>query len=445
MSTQFFISIFFCLLLFSNIAGAATIEVGGSCSFTDAIHAANNDAVFGGCTSGSGSDVIVFVEANQILSVNQGAFFSSVQNNVMVAFPTIETAVTIEGNGLHIQADTSQQQFRVLDMIGALGELLTIRNLTISGGDDGHGNGSGLFVFGGRLLIENARFTANRGGVLLLEVADAEIHNSVIDNNWTSVDSALSAGIESIASNLLLMNSSIINNRIEFEGTDFEMNRSQGAGGLGISMSFSASAVVVNSTISGNSAITGGGLVIRESRHEKNTGTLNIGVGLHIEVINSTITNNTALFGGGVVVHESFIPVSFSHTLIVGNFSDQSLGRELLVGDKVNLMMNDFNVIQQHELSTVVMNAMGVNDVFTTQSIGDILTPLIAIENQWVHLLVTGSDAIDAGALDCFSINDQLMHVRPVDGDGNGVAHCDAGSVEMSDFIFSSGFEHNKL
>ena len=38
---------------------AATISVGGSCTLVDAITAANSDAVTGGCSAGSGADVLI--------------------------------------------------------------------------------------------------------------------------------------------------------------------------------------------------------------------------------------------------------------------------------------------------------------------------------------------------------------------------------------------------
>lgn len=419
---------------------AATIQVNHTCTLSDAIHAANDDAAVGGCPSGNGNDLIVFAEANQVLSVSQGQHDSLIQHDVKVAFPTIDSELTIDGNGLHIQADASVEKFRVLDMIGSLGERLTLRDLTISGGDEGSGVGSGLFVFGGRLTLENVRFTENRGAILLLEVLDVDINHVTIDNNWTDSSSPFSAGLESMGSDLIIMNSSIINNEVRFEGSDFKMSSNHAAGGLGLSMSFPA--VLINCTISGNTAITGGGLVIKESSNISLTDSTNKLNGVKLEIIHTTIANNTALFGGGVVIHESNIPVVFSHSLIAGNVADQNLGRELWVANGVVLFMNDFNVVKSHELSPTVLAALGANDLVSTQTSNQIMMPLTEYNNLWVHQLLSGSDAIDSGSASCLTANDQINQLRPVDGNGDGFAQCDSGSVEFFDLIFMNGFEN---
>ncbi|WP_154222254.1 hypothetical protein [Marinicella rhabdoformis] len=426
-------------LVFTINAKAETILVNKTCTFTDAIHAANNDEIVGGCSAGNGSDLIVFVEADQVLSVNQGLHNSLLQHNVKVAYPSIDSAVTIEGNGLHIQADTRTENFRVMDMIGSLGERLILRNLTISGGDDGSGIGSGLFVFGGRLTLENVRFTENRGALLLLEVLDVEINHVLIDNNWTDSSSPFSAGLESKGSDLVIKNSSIVNNHVRFDGTDFKMSPSHAAGGIGLSMSFPAT--IVNSTISGNTAITGGGLVIKENSNNL-TGTTGNLPGIKLEIIHTTISNNSALFGGGVVVFESAIPVSFSHTLIAGNISDQSLGSELWVADGVVLFMDDFNVIKNHHLSPNVIAALGDSDLISNQTSSQIVMPLTQLQGLSAHPLPIESDAIDSGSTSCFTANDQLHQLRPADGNKDGTAQCDSGSIEFVDLIYTSGFEN---
>jgi hypothetical protein len=65
------------------------------------------------------------------------------------------------------------------------------------------------------------------------------------------------------------------------------------------------------------------------------------------------------------------------------------------------------------------------------------------------HLLLTGSPAIDAGeSATCLS-TDQRGVTRPLDGNGDGVARCDLGAVEMpmleSTLIFADGFESGNL
>ena len=57
------------------------------------------------------------------------------------------------------------------------------------------------------------------------------------------------------------------------------------------------------------------------------------------------------------------------------------------------------------------------------------------------HAPLYPSAAIDTGIKGTCLPNDQRGVQRPKDGDGDGFADCDVGSVESEDLLFSDGFE----
>lgn len=420
------------LVLITSNTGAITIQVDGSCTLAAAITAANTDQISGGCVAGDGSDVIHVVEANQTMLVSEGLFQSGLQSNMTVALPTVTSELVIEGNGLHIQADTSVNQFRVMDMIGALGERLTLRNLTISGADDGAGTGSALFTLGGRLTIENSQFRDNHGAILMIETADVVLDGLLVENNWMHEAGTNSPGIEANGTEFILRDSSLINNQVIIEGGGFVMSEGHAAGGLGITSPGTAFSQVINTTISGNSAITGGGLSVRNQSNS----TASLGNLVFLRIINSTIADNDAWFGGGMVVFAVNSSASLEQTLIVGNRAQQVLGRELWVEDGANLTMDGFNVVQQHEQNSGLMAVLGVSDLISPQITGALIQPLTTINGMKVHPLPVGSDAIDAGASHCDTPQDQLGQPRP----GGQTSFCDVGAVEFVELIFKNGF-----
>ena len=139
------------LLLASGLAPAtalaATITVNGNgasgtCSLAAAITNANNDNQSGSanCAAGGGADTIN-------LAVNVG---------LTTALPTLDSAITIEGNG-HTVSRTSGD-LRILT-VGTAG-IVTIKRITISGGSLGAGNGAGIYN-AGSLMVQNSTISGN--------------------------------------------------------------------------------------------------------------------------------------------------------------------------------------------------------------------------------------------------------------------------------------------
>jgi hypothetical protein len=138
---------------------AATIGVGGGCTLVDAITAANTDTVTGGCSAGSGADILILPRSTQTLT--------AVNNNTNgpTGLPVIISELTIEGNGSTITRD-SALEFRIL-AVGATGNL-TLQNTRVSGGaaTEGRGEGGGIDNAGILALrnVEVERNTAYLGG-----------------------------------------------------------------------------------------------------------------------------------------------------------------------------------------------------------------------------------------------------------------------------------------
>lgn len=176
---------------------------------------------------------------------------------------------------------------------------------------------------------------------------------------------------------------------------------SSGGGLERASYALATNLLVENTTISDNMATYGGALI---------SGGLGV-----LTIRNSTLVKNVAPFGSALFLEEigpSDLVVESS--LIEGscswpgsNYPPTSLGG--------NLQSPDGFCFLEHP---------------TDQTVEDFgLGPLEASDNGFTHPLLPGSPAIDAGA-SCPPQDQRGAH-RPQDGDGDGVALCDAGATEL--------------
>ena len=201
-------------------------------------------------------------------------------------------------------------------------------------------------------------------------------------------------------------------------------------GGVG---NFGGTFTVLNSTISGNSAIVRGGGVANYG------GTLT--------VLNSTISGNSAALGGGVACQLGGT-LTLARTLVSGNTAPT--GPEIF-----NYVASGTVLADNHNLFGVDGTAgvegfsPGATDIVPPAGVllPDILDPTLAFNGgpTQTHALVPGSPAIDAGGPVCTDANgdplltDQRGKPRVVDGDGDGTAACDIGAFEffpiVNDFV----------
>jgi outer membrane protein assembly factor BamB len=296
---------------------------------------------------------------------------------------TANTRVTINGPGAGLITLDGGDAHAVLNVNAGL----TINNLTIANGVPGiSANGS---VYIRNVIFNSNQNPAENGGALVIpDSATVLIEQSVFTNNSASMGGAIyNHGI------VRILNSTFSGNSGDFGGAIANDNTLPDDGIF----------TLVNDTLTGNSASFGGAIY--------NTGTLS--------VQSSTLAQNSAAVGGGIYT-DSVRPVTFQNALIANNS-----------GGNCDGTLTDGGGNLQYPGSTC-----------GSLPTGDPLLAALA-NNGGTTLtmaLLPGSAAIDAGddalcAAAPVSNLDQRGAIRPVDGDGNGSAHCDVGAFEVGSLI----------
>jgi hypothetical protein len=202
------------LALGQTPALAATINVGGTCTLIDAVTAANTDTATGGCTPGAGADTLALPPGSTqtLAAVNNTTPYGP------TGLPVITSALTISCNAAAIRR-VSAADFRILAV--AFGGNLTLQQCTVSGGRLAGGLvGGGVYNSGTLNLIGSTisgNAVVNRGGGIY---------------NYGSLTIA---------------------------GSTVSGNTAAGVCG-GVFNAATATAAIINSTISNNSAVIGGGV-----------------------------------------------------------------------------------------------------------------------------------------------------------------------------------------
>ena len=369
-------------------AMAATINVLSTdpvnatvCTLSDAIRAANTDAIAGGCSAGSGADTIV-------LPANSTFSFIEPQGNVVTALPLISTEIVIQGNGATIRRDAAAtSEFRILGVVP--GAKFELQDSTLSGGVAGSTfgplGGGGINNNGNTRLIR-CHVTGNRaagdgGGIL----------------NGTNLYSG----------ELTLVASTVSGN-------------SSGTDGGGISQFGPGTVTLRNSTISGNSAAESGGGLYDSS-------------GANFFIYDSTVTGNTSdSIGGGIYFFST--NAAITRSVVSGNTAPGA--KEFLaINSGLSLIQNLFGhsgLSNAEAFSTGLV--FGATDITATSNgtlptaLADILDTTLADNGgpTPTHALVAGSPAVDAsGACAATTPTDQRGVSRP-----QGAA-CDIGAFEL--------------
>ncbi|MCX7554295.1 hypothetical protein OS175_10425 [Marinicella sp. S1101] len=438
------------LLTAMGSAQSATITVNDDCTLIDAINSANNDTAEGLCGAGSGADVIQIQQPNLVINITgplvPPAPVKGIIGGGVEALPSIESEVTIEGNGLTLNADYASDPVRVFTV--GYGADLTLRDTTVTGADSAlpYG-GSGLFSNGGRVTLENTTFDNNSGGVFLVGGSGHVIDNSVIRHN--TLDAAdYAAGLTMLFTTAQISRTSLFDNEI----IDAPYILGGGGGGPGFAggiTSIQSEVSITESTISGNRSPFGGGIIIKDQPYmpifSQRSLPGQLGGGPMIEnevtITNSTITNNQSYYASGILNFSEYGTLTIAGTIVAGN--DESIfnfAANIYNANPTALVLDGNNIIGDNGSSgTVGVELSGTNTSFIND-IDDNLYPLTLSKGQLVHPLKVNSAAIDSNDLACAgSLTDQTGKARGLDGDGNGSFVCDIGASEHTTPIVADG------
>ncbi|MCB1582102.1 MAG: hypothetical protein KDI92_03490 [Xanthomonadales bacterium] len=394
-------------------AHAATINVDGTtCTLNDAITAADTDTATGGCSAGSGADVLELpIDGNLILAAPTG---------------TINTEVTINGNGSVIDGNDTGRIFTV-----QAGGNLTINDSIVTNGVSStvdRNFAGGVRSYDGQLHINRSTFSEHLGGAINFTRSTGSITDSVIENNdsYGAAAAYYNGGLTVSSSTVTVSNSTISGNNT--------MSGTAGGGGIYVGNYDSAVSLnMTNSTISGNTSVNRGGGISHTD----------YGNGSTISLTNVTIIDNTSNVAGGGIANDAST-ITISQSIVSGNTG--TAGSEVYSSGGT-VTVDDFNLFGFNNNAGVVGVTIGASDIVPTEANVTGIVDTTLSDNGGAtptHALVTGSPAIDAvPAASCASVTDQTAKNRPIDGNVDGTADCDIGAFENPnpDIIFEDGFE----
>lgn len=506
-------------LFFSGLAQAAVTTVTnkadsfneGNCSLRDAVQSVNLGGNQGGCsfTGGFGSDDTILLEAGDYtLSLPSsdednntdgdidiikpltlrgagagstrvvGAFPAGQEDRIFAVCPNLlcesnvgDTTVQISdlevSNGGAADLNISGAGLLAVEPFAAASQvLLRLQDCRVSNnlanmstGTLGGGiTGDGADISVARCVVSGNR--AFRGGGIITFNGALAIDSSTIEGNQASVSGG---GIEAGRSALLLYNSTVNNNSIVSE----EFGPSNG-GGINFSSACNATAVISNSTISGNQALQrGGGIYVQACFDDL---VLSEKLGLTqgqgqsgVFIFNSTIAFNQASgsadgpqAGGGIYFEPNTLNTGVPGAFSVGVYNTILAGNSALNGPDCfdSLGSGGFNLLGD-DADCNLAPMIGLPDQI---NVDPLLGPLQDNGGPtFTHGLSENSPAIDMGnnlpGEGCQSLSpdevlnnnfsffpvtaDQRAFTRPIAVRNPGDAICDVGAFEFQAFDFT--------
>ena len=342
----------------------------------------------------------------------------------------LDKDLIIDGPGVGLLTISGGNASRVFFIEAAESIEVSISGVTIADGEPPEGAGGGIFIqYGTTLAVSDSAFTGNsaswgggihNGGTMTVTHCTFSGNNSRLGGGGIHNDGP-GAVIDSI----------------------FSRNGDPGTDGGGIQTRLKP-LDVTRCTFIGNHVQHGAGihnrdiLYLTDSTFTGNQAT-GVGGGLYtddyLSVTNSTFYSNSAEYGGGIYNEESLI---LTNVTISGNsateqgggvFNGQSgaAGRNTIVA----------NSPAGGDCASHLMFSQGnYNNLDTDGSCGSRFTQTTSATLKlawqgWVLVPISGSVAIDAGSNSECPATDQLGRSRPQDGDDNGSAICDIGSIEV--------------
>lgn len=316
----------------------------------------------------------------------------------------VDQDVTIQGQGVEatvVQAHATAGAATDRVFFVLPGTTATIRDMTIRHGNPISEPESGGGIHNqGTLTVERCLVTQNSasaGGGLLndgtLTVIDSTVSgNTARGGGIRYVECSTGGGVKAMSGTAT------------FVGSTISGNVSEGKGG-GVHISCPATLVLVNTTVSGNTTNNDGGGVY---------------VNGQARFTHATLTGNSAVNGGGVYLEGSRERgvirgrLSYTHTLIAGNVATRERygTADCFVGDDATIAASTGNLVGDGNC----------NPAHT----GDPLLAPLSADLPPVHALLSGSPAVDAIPADaCIVEADQRGLPRP-----QGVG-CDIGAFEL--------------
>lgn len=421
----------------------ASVLAGSPCTLRAAIQEANASV---------GADQIVLPAGNLTLSIAGLGEDLSASGDL-----DISESVSILGAGESLTHIDGADLDRVLDLRGSglPGELLVaMTDLTVENGQVltlGEGEGGGCVR-----ISDNARLTFQR----------------------VTVDSCSSRnnGVGILNQGALVGDEVTISNNISIDGV-------QGfSHGGGISIEGPGTLIDLSRcSIHGNVASNGGGINALSSFGQDDlratinldrcsithNEVLQLGGGINavantdVAVTNTTIAENIAGMGGGIF-NDGFAFFFLSHVTVAGNdahssggigevhFNDQfiQLANSVVAGNTASFGSPDCNLRLHSVGGSLIGDTDGCMPTLTATDLADVdallgaLAPATNGDRTQIMRPLPGSPLIDSALAGLCEGVDQRGVTRPADGDGDGLAQCDRGAVEvLLDPLFVDGFE----
>jgi CSLREA domain-containing protein len=299
--------------------------------------------------------------------------------------------------------------------------------------EDNRSRGGGGIWNGGNTTISNSEFNNNEvhatygsfpvaNGGAIYNSGTMMISYSAFDSNLATVPSGFGAARGGAIDNsgILTLANSTLSGNSAFVGQFSAISKSSNNGasdviGGGIANGSSGDVTIINSTISGNSA------VIEDFGTATGGGVANFYTDSIMSINNSTISENSAVSIGtgsiGVGGLENNGVLQLSNTIIANSIGSGDCQNNNTINPNVN------NLIEDGSCGAAVNGDPLLGSLLYNGG----LTP--------THALLPGSPAIDNGDNASCEPKDQRSVPRPIDGDGNGTAVCDIGSVEVGEYF----------
>lgn len=377
--------------------------------------------------------------------------------------PSISDSVSINGgsqtgfiiNGQGIAA------LRPINVNG-VGIVVSIRDLTITGGNT-TSQGGGIRVDGGSIAtMTNVTVTGNNGtgGAGINVATDSTLYliDSLVINNTVTTDGGDGGGINVTSSKLFMLGTTVSGNVVPLLG-------STSGGGINIVTSSAAGSPVSfvrieNSTFNNNSARLGGGIYLSgggslqmsnstisnnstagTDSETKNGGGIYLNLGT-ATIRNSTIAGNTATGtgAGGGIYSTGAGTALLANSIVADNTAGTTASAEIRGTTTSGGAFNTqgVNIIEGTTSGTLnVINGMNITGV--DPQLSTLANNGGKVQTQ---AITTASNAYNAG-LNSEALDTQDFPLT-VDGRGIGYSRIDVGTVDVGAFEFTTTPQRNK-